>query len=188
MRIKKDINKKIFSHLMSIACIILFLVAATVYIYYPNKEQLLSSFAFLQTQEGFYIKEISSNSNLTAPYPVSDEEGMNNEAYQFKVVNNTNEEKHYQLIYKNQVDIIKKRELLPLETKYLRYSINEENNKEMEPTTLSEDEVVYEAVIAPNSESTFNFRIWLGENCDEGTLGKTYIGQMELKEIESSKF
>lgn len=179
---EKIINKEIKSHIMSIAFIIAFLLIGTIYIYYPNKENLLSSLIFLQNREKLYIEELSEGIKLAEAYPISDEEGLTNDSYQFKIRNESNEDIHYQIIFKNQLEKIIENNLSPLASKYLRYSVQEENGN-LKIETLSEDEIIYDAIISANSEITFDFRVWLGENFDDDAMGKTFIGRMEVVEI-----
>lgn len=179
---EREINKEIRSRILSITFMLIFLVVGTIYVYYPNKQNLLSSFTFLKNREAFYIQELSDGIKLAEAYPITDSEGVSTESYQFKIVNGTNKDIHYQLVFKNQLDKIKERNLSPLASKYLRYAICEENT-DLKIETLPDDEIVYEAVIPADSEITFEFRIWLGENLDEEAFGKTFIGQMEVMEI-----
>lgn len=183
---KKDIRKEIISHLMSIAFIIVFLIVGTVYVYYPTKSNLLSSVTFLQKQENFYIQDVSSGIKLAEAFPISDSEGLQSTPYQFKIVNNTNHEIKFQLLFRNQLDKVNERGLEALDAKYLRYSL-QQFDKETIVNELDESEIIYTGTIASNSELTYNFSLWLGEdNFDEDAMGKTFIGQMEIKEIKGS--
>lgn len=178
---KERINRQIKSRIMSIIFILVILVVGTIYVYYPNQQELLSSFAFLQNQQGLYLEELSSGIKLAEAYPIVDEVGNQSEPYQFKIINNSNKEVKCQIIFKNQLDKIEERNLEPLPAKYLRYSLQSEDNEIIE--TLTEDEIIYETTIAANTETEFNFRLWLGTNLDAEGMGKTFIGQMEIKEI-----
>lgn len=180
---KKDIRKEIWSHLMSIAFIIVFLVVGTIYVYYPTKSNLVSSFTFLKNKQSVYIEDISSGIKLAQAYPISDEEGLQATTYEFKIVNNTDHDVKFELIFKNQLDKVRERGLDALDCKYLRYSIKE-NNNQTEVNELPSSQIIYESSIPANSEITYNFGLWLGENnFDDAAMGKTFIGQMEVQEI-----
>jgi len=178
---KEKINRQIKSRIMSIVFILVILVVGTIYVYYPNQQQLLSSFAFLQNQQGLHLEELSSGIKLAEAYPITDEVGNQSDPYKFKIVNNSNKEVKYQIIFKNQLDKIEARGFEALPAKYLRYSLQTEDSQLTE--TLPDDEIIYETVINANSEVVFNFRLWLGTNLDADGMGKTFIGQMEIKEI-----
>lgn len=178
----KIINKNIISCIGSIIFVIIFLVVSTIFIYYPNKQALLSSYTFLKNQEKFYLEELSDGIKLADAFPISDEEGISTDSYRFKIVNNSDEDIHYQLLFKNQIDKIKERNLVPLSAKYLRYSI-QKTSSDIKIDSLPESEIIYDATIPANSEAVFYFRIWLGENFDEEAMGKTFVGQMEVVEI-----
>lgn len=178
----KLINKNIISHIGSIIFVIIFLLISTIFVYYPNKQALLSSYTFLKNQENFYLEELSDGIKLAEAFPISDEEGINTDLYQFKIVNNSDKEIHYQLLFKNQLDKIEARNLMPLSAKYLRYSIQKKSS-DIKIDTLPESEIIYDDIIPANSEVVFDFRIWIGENFDIEAMGKTFIGQMEVVEI-----
>ena len=178
----REINKEIRSRIASIVFILIFLIVSTLYAYYPTKANLTSAFAFLENRESFYMKELSDGIKIAEAFPISDELGLASDSYQFKIINDTDKDIHYQLVFKNQLDKITARNLLPLDSKYLRYSI-QNNKSDLKIETLTDSEIVYDAVIEADSELTFDFRIWLGENFDNDAMGKTYIGQMEVVEV-----
>ena len=178
----KRINKEIISRITSIIFMLIFLIVSTLYVYYPNKQNLTSAFTFLQNREAFYLEELSDGIKLAEAYPITDSEGITSDSYSFKIVNDTDKDIHYQLVFRNQLEKIEAKNLLPLDSKYLRYSIqNNESNLKIE--TLTDTEVIYDAVIKADSELTFDFRIWLGENFDSDAMGKTFIGRMEVIEV-----
>ncbi|MDD6223596.1 MAG: hypothetical protein PUB18_01170 [bacterium] len=175
---------KITGHLISILFIVFILVIGTVYVYIPNKEELLSSFSFLKRGNDLSIQDLSSGIHLAEAFPITDEEGLTTDAYQFKVINRSNHNLSYQIFFRNQKDKIKAHGLEVLSARYLRYAISEEG-KESIVQNLLEDELVYEGVILANSERVFDFRIWLDEDCGDDAMGKSYIGKMEIVEKKS---
>lgn len=179
---EREINREIRSRIASIAFILVFLIVGTLYVYYPNKQNLTSAFTFLQNREAFYLEELSGGIKLAEAYPITDSEGITSDSYDFKIINDTNKDIHYQLVFRNQLDKIEAKNLLPLDSKYLRYSI-ENNESSLKIETLTDTEIVYDAVIKADSELTFEFRVWLGENFDSDAMGKTFIGRMEVIEV-----
>ena len=116
--------------------------------------------------------------------PLSDETGIQYEPYKFKVVNNSNSDITYYIVFNNNEEKIasKGKEVLP--NKYLRYSLKEENKVELEPTTLPEDGIIYTATIPSNSEMVFEFRMWLDYDADNGAMNKIFIGKIGVEEVE----
>lgn len=176
-------KKELRSCIMSITFTLLFLVLATLYIYYPNKQEILSSFSFLKNNQGVYIEEISDGINLAHAYPISDQEGINTKGYRFIIKNTSGSSKKFKLSFINQFDKIKDRGLVALDTKYLRYNIEDDSKEIFKTSQLEDDFLIYEGSIDGNSEYTFEFKVWLGDNFDEDALGKTFIGQMQVDTI-----
>lgn len=177
---KKEIRK----HIISIISVSLFLIIMTTFVYLPKQENLLSSFAFLQMQRNFYIEELTEAILLRNAAPTKDSKALENDPYRFKVVNKTNKDITYKLVFKGDKEKAREKgkELLP--HKYLRYVLYEEGSKEIIPTTLSDDGILYEATIPSNSEVTFEFKMWLDYEADNGAMNKIFIGRVELERIE----
>jgi hypothetical protein len=177
---KKEIKKLIFS----IISVSLFLMFMTSFVYLPKQENLLSSMAFLQNQKRFYMQDLSSGILLKDAYPTSDSTGLKNDAYKFKIVNNSNSKITYQIVFQNNEEQakLKGKEVLP--NKYLRYVINKENEPFKNIQNLSDDGILYTATIDAKSEETFEFRMWLDYNADNGAMDKIFIGKIELVEVK----
>ena len=86
----KNKNKEMKKLIFSIISVSLFLMFMTSFVYLPKQENLLSSMAFLQNQKRFYMQDLSSGILLKDAYPTSDSTGLKNDAYKFKIVNNSN--------------------------------------------------------------------------------------------------
>mgnify|MGYP004666633367 FL=1 len=177
---KKEIKRLIFS----IISVSLFLMFMTSFVYLPKQENLLSSMAFLQNQKRFYMQDLSSGILLKDAYPTSDSTGLKNDAYKFKIVNNSNSKITYQIVFQNNEEQanLKGKEVLP--NKYLRYVINKENEPFKNIQNLSDDGILYTATIDAKSEETFDFRMWLDYNADNGAMDKIFIGKIELVEVK----
>lgn len=177
---KKEVKRLIFS----IISVSLFLMFMTSFVYLPKQENLLSSMAFLQNQKRFYMQDLSSGILLKDAYPTSDSTGLKNDAYKFKIVNNSNSKITYQIVFQNNEEQakLKGKEVLP--NKYLRYVINKENEPFKNIQNLSDDGILYTATIDAKSEETFEFRMWLDYNADNGAMDKIFIGKIELVEVK----
>lgn len=179
----KNKKKEIKSRIISIIFMTVLLVVSTMYVYYPNKTNLVSALTFLRqnTNNDIYIEELSSGINLAEAYPITDEEGLETSPYQFKLVNTTNHDITYQLLFHNQLDEITNRDLEPLAAKYLRYSIA--GNDDLVVDTIPDSEIIYTGTIQANSEITLEFRFWLGDSFDNDAIEKTYLGRIQVDEI-----
>lgn len=177
---KKEVRK----HILSIISVSLFLIIMTTFVYIPKQENLLSSLAFLQTQQSFYIEELTTGISLSNAVPVSDKKGLENEPYSFKVVNNTNKDITYRIVFNNNEEkaIAKGKEVLP--NHYLRYNLVQDNNTVVEPINLSDEGILYTTTIRANTTEVFEFKMWLDSKADNGAMNKMFIGTIGIEEIK----
>lgn len=177
-------NKEIKSRIFSIISVSLFLILTTTFVYLPKQENLLTSLAFLNNQKSFYMQDVTSGILLRDAYPVKDEKGLENEPYTFKVVNNTNKDITYNIIFKNNEEKAKEQGKEVLPSKYLRYSLSNIDDTNKTANTLSEDGILLTTTIKANSTSVFNFRMWLDYNSDEGAFNKVFIGTVKIEQVK----
>ena len=177
---KKEIRK----HVLSIIFVSIFLVLSTTFIYLPNRINLVSALAFLSNEQSFYMEDISEGVLLKDAYPMKDDEGLKTEPYTFRVVNNSKKNITYKIIFKNNEEKAKSSGKQVLDNKYLRYSISDESNNNIEVKTLSDNSVLLETTITPGSKQVFNFRMWLDYDADEGAMDKIFIGTREVQEVK----
>ena len=177
---KKEVRK----HIISIISVSLFLIIMTTFVYIPKQENLASSFAFLQNVQSFYMKELSSGILLHDATPTKDSKAQENSPYTFQVVNNSNSDITYQIVFRNNEEKAKAKGMEVLPNRYLRYNLISNNETVVEPTTLSDDGILYTTTIKANSSETFDFRMWLDYEADNGAMNKIFIGKIEIVEIE----
>ena len=116
---KKEIRKRLFS----IIAVSTFLIIMTTFVYLPRQEGLLSALAFLQEEQSFYMEDLSDGILLKSAVPTRDSDGLKNDPYSFQVVNNSNKNITYQIIFRNNEEKAKERGKEVLPSKYLRYSV-----------------------------------------------------------------
>ena len=172
-------NKEIRGRVTSILVVTLFLVLSTLFFYIPKQNLLASSFSFLQMQRSFYVEDLSSGILLHDAYPIEDKYGIKNEPYTFKVVNDSKKEIKYKIIFSNDEEIDNL-----LENKYLRYALSNIDDSNIEAKTLSDDGIILETTLKANSSQTFNFRMWLDYNSDNGAMGKLFVGTIKIEKIK----
>ena len=177
---KKEIKRRI----LSIIAVSTFLIIMTTFVYLPNQENLLSALAFLQDEQAFYMEDLSEGVLLKSAVPTKDEDGLKNDPYTFQVVNKSNKNITYQVLFKNNAEKAKARGKEVLPSHYLRYSVSDGNDTNLEAKTLTDDGVLITTTITPHSTQVFNFRMWLDFNADDGAMDKTFIGTIEVNEIK----
>lgn len=170
-------------YILSIISTLLFLIFVTCFIYFPKKEIILSSFAFLQNQKNFYMEDLSQGISLNNAIPVSDEIGIQYDPYRFKVVNNSASEITYQIVFKSNDSKMNIQQKDILSNEYLRFSLNCQDDILVEPNTLFENGILYTTTIGAYSEKTFEFRMWLDWNSDNNAMNKIFIGKIEIDKI-----
>lgn len=169
--------------ILSIILVLFFLVFMTCFVYLPKQESLLSSLAFLQNQKVFYLKDLSHGILLNDAIPIPDEIGMQYEPYRFKVVNNSSSEINYRIIFRNN-DLkmnIKKEDMLS--NQYLRISLNSDKGILVNPTSLSENGIIYTTTIQAHKEEIFELRMWLDWNSDNDAMDKIFVGKVEIDKL-----
>ncbi len=171
---KNEIKK----HILSILAVLTFLLLSTAFIYMPNHNSMASALTFLNGVQSFYMEDLSDGVLLKDANPTMDEDGLENEPYKFQVVNKSNKNITYKIVFKNKVDNEEER----LANKYLRYSISTENTTENVVSTLDEDSIILTTTITPNTTQVFNFRMWLDYNSDDDAFGKRFSGVIQIEE------
>lgn len=177
-------KKEVKRHILSIIGVSIFLIVMTTFVYLPKQENLLSSLAFLQNQQNFYMRDLSSGILLHDAVPTKDSRALEYEPYRFEVINNSNSDITYQIVFRNNEEQakLKGKEVLP--NHYLRYNLTSGNKSLVEPTNLSDNGILYTTTIKAHSSETFDFRMWLDYDADNGAMNKMFIGKIEIIEIE----
>lgn len=163
----------------SILMVIAFLVFSTVFFYMPKHNLLSSSMAFLNFQRSFYVEDLSSGISIKDAYPVKDSEGLKNNPYTFKVVNNSNKEIKYQIIFSNDLE-----DDNILDNKYLRYALSNIDDSDMIIDNLNSDGIILTSTLKANESKIFNYRMWLDFNSDNDAMGKTFVGTIKIEKVK----
>ena len=170
--------------ILSIIGVLIFLIFITCFVYLPNRQILLSSFA-LQKQNDFYIENLSESISLKDAIPVPDSIGLQYNPYQFKIVNNSNSEIVYQIVFHKSSSEIGAQEIDILSNRYLKFSLKSLDNTLVEPTILPDDGILYNASLAAHSQLVFEFRMWLDWDADNNAMDKVFVGKIEINSIAS---
>lgn len=177
-------NKDIKKRLLEIAFVSIFLIVVTSFVYLPNHKNLLSALAFLDGQQSFYMEDISSGILLKSAVPTKDSDGLKNDPYTFRVVNNSNKNITYEIVFKSNSEKAKERGKEVLPNHYLKYSVSNSDDTNLEAKTLPDDGILLTTTIPPHTNQVFNFRMWLDFDADDGAMDKIFIGTLEVNEIK----
>ena len=177
-------KKEIRNRLLSIIAVSTFLIVMTTFVYVPRQTNLLSALSFLNQQQSFYMVDVSEGLLLKNAVPTKDSEGVEIDPYTFKVVNNTNKNITYNIIFKNNSEKAEERGKEVLANKYLRYVVSDSEDTNLEVKTLSDDGILLTTTITPNTEQVFNFRMWLDYNADDGAMNKIFVGTILVEEVK----
>ena len=172
-------NKEIRKHVFSILKVMTFLIVSTAFIYMPRHSSVASALTFLNGVKSFYMEDLSDGVLLRDANPTKDEEGLEIDPYRFQVVNKSNRNITYRIIFKNKVED----ESIRLANKYLRYSISTENDNNVEVNTLSDDNILLTTTIVPGTTQVLNFRMWLDYDCDNDAFGKMFSAIIQIEEV-----
>lgn len=167
-------NKMIRKYVGTIIFTSFFLVFATYFCYLPSKERLATSLSFLENVEQVMIYAVSSSLSLDKAYPISDEDGLNTEAFIFKVENNGNTNSEFKVIFTPG-----KGEMF-ISPSSINYVIGDENGYS-EVKTLTEDGIVLTDELEENTSKTYYLKFWIQEELTEDIYGKYFQGTLELK-------
>lgn len=177
---KKEIRNRVFS----IIAVSTFLIIMTTFVYLPRQTNLLSALAFLQQEQSFYMEDLSEGLLLKSALPTKDSAGLEIYPYTFQVVNNSNKNITYSIVFKNNEEKAKEKGKEVLPSHYLRYVLSDVDDSNMEVKTLSDDGILLTTTIPPHSTEVFNFRMWLDYNSDEGAMNKIFIGTIAVEEVK----
>ncbi len=177
-------KKEIRNRLLSIIAVSTFLIIMTTFVYLPRQTNLLSALAFLQQEQSFYMEDLSEGILLRSAVPTKDSDGLENDPYTFQVVNNSNKNITYNIVFRNNEEKAKERGKEVLPAHYLRYVVSDNNDTNLEVKTLSDDGILLTTTITPHSTQVFNFRMWLDYNSDNGAMNKIFIGSVAVEEIK----
>lgn len=174
--------KKELTNVLSYITILALIIFLFTFVLYGDKNSVLAQFSFLNND--ISIKTISGNSSLTENYPIEDSEGIKGIPYVFSINNSKKNKVKYQLTFINNEEQIKESGYEVLENKYLRYSIEKEDNTFTKPKTVPNDGIIYTSSINKKTTEQLKLYVWLDINSDDNVQNKMYNGIITIKEIK----
>lgn len=167
-------NKMIRKYVCTIVFTSFFLVFATCFCYLPSKERLATSLSFLESFEKVMLQGVSDSLTLAKAYPISDEEGLETEAFIFKIQNNSDTISEFKVLFTPG----KGKEFISPTS--INYVIGDENGyKQVE--TLTEEGIILNDTLEKNTNKTYYLKFWIKEDLIEDLSGKYFQGTLELK-------
>lgn len=107
--------------------------------------------------------------SLQNALPIIDSEGMKNEPYTLTIKNTGT------LPYLFDLKMLSGTEENTIDTKYIKYQVNEEKQNTLYQTN---NVIATNVILYPNEEKTFNIKIWLDINTPNAQLGKVFVAKL----------
>lgn len=184
----KKQKKEARHYLNSMIMVIIFLLIATNYFYYPKKIEMERAMAYAQNQATISITDLSDGIRLSEAYPIPDEEGLAGDPYRFQVNNYGAQPIQYQIVFENNVEKVRSLGAEVLANHYLRYFLKEETGSQLQVLdNLPENGVLATVTIASLEEQTFSLHLWLDYNADDGVQNKSFLGTIKIIKVEEGK-
>lgn len=163
-------KKEITFRIIRITITILFLIISTIF-----KQTISNVYAsninFLNDYKKIKIKELSKGINLQDAYPLSDNIGILNDGYKFKIEGP--QDKKITIYFNNEYKDISER----IPNKSIRYAILKDDQIFINPTTLNSEGILFTDTI---NKSTYELKIWISEDASNEVFGKYFLGKIAL--------
>ena len=163
-------KKEIIFRITRITITILFLIISTIF-----KQDISNVYAsninFLNNYKKIKIKELSKGINLQNAYPLSDNIGMLNDGYKFKIEGQ--KDQRFTIYLNNEYKNIEER----IPNKSIRYIILKDNENLIKHTTLNSEGILFTDTI---DQSTYELKMWISEDATNEVFGKYFLGKIAL--------
>lgn len=134
------------------------------------------------------LDETSSNGiYLTSAIPQFDEQGLNNSAYTFKLINNSSVNVSYKL-YLDDQELSSSEGSVRLGDNQIKYSLVK-NSSDENPLFLSSttNRVIDEGIINANTTVSYSLKIWIDIDATD-IEGKVFKGKVRLEGVQTDEF
>ncbi len=163
-------KKEIIFRITRITITIIFLIISTIF-----KQDISNVYAsninFLNDYKKIKIKELSKGINLQNAYPLSDNIGMSNDGYKFKIEGP--KDQRFTIYLNNEYKNIEER----IPNKSIRYIILKDNEILINPITLNSEGILFTDTI---NQSTYELKMWISEDATNEVFGKYFLGKIAL--------
>ncbi len=188
-QISKNFSRELKLTIVSIFIVVIIMISSAFAIFSSiQKSKNYNTLTVGTLQIDFNDKDEGTGNiiNLNGAYPESDEAGLKEEPYIFKITNTGTLEASYKVKIVDDLETIEKDNCSTnlLNKENIRVSINGET-----PFTLSEkqtlDNVVKTGTLKPNQSEKYEIRIWIDENSSNEVLGKHYHGKIVVEGVNT---
>lgn len=170
---KKDRRNTIFSLISTF----LFLVVST-YCWYHYKTVQLDVVSLNRSFNQMYLslEEVGDSVLMKEVYPESDEQGMKQNGYTFKIRNTKDMKVEYKLVFMTD-------DSNTLDNKYIRYTYNVNGGDYHIPRNLGEDRLVIIDSISSDSVKVYNLKFWIDFNAGNEIMNKSFSARIGVQSI-----
>lgn len=158
---KKEINYRV----IRIFTTLLFLVISSI-LWKDSNNNMVTAKKFLENNQNEFV-ELTSGQNLFSSIPVSDEIGLSNSTYKFKIINTGNNESNISIIIINNLE----ENYIPYNM--IRYQVKKNGEIYTKPAQINENGILFDDTV--NNENIYEINFWVSES-------------VSLKQIENKSF
>lgn len=152
---------------------------------YGKKENILKTGTLILN-----LNAKSKNISVLNAIPLSDSNGMKQEAYTFSLENTGTTDANYRLSIVDDDEYYLQDGCSnnKLEWEHLRYSFEEGNTTPIIEDLVDRLGILKEGTIAANETITFSLKLWLkGSNTTQADMGKHFHGKIKVEAIQSDQ-
>ena len=167
---KKEIRKRVIS--IFITC--MYFVLMTILSVQINNNYTLAAYNSLRLED-------ISVPNMINLLPIADEDGLREEPYVFKVINNSSRKIKYVVSFTNDKDS----NINTLDYKYLRYSISTDNINYSRVKNMNNDGYLDTSIINSKENQVYYLKFWIDYSASEEVLNKTLSFNIQITQFDS---
>lgn len=167
-------NKKLRFHIVRIIMTSMFLISTIFLIDDANANTINAMLYNDSSRKDITLIELSDGIRLENVYPTKDEVGASYEGYSFKIINNTNEKKSYQIKFINTLDP----KYEALDTKFIRYQIIKNKEIYIDAKTIPSDGILFSDEVL--EENVYELKLWISNDATIEAMGKYFSSKIAL--------
>lgn len=178
---ERNTKREIYSHLISIATTLLFLVVTTWFWFGPRIE-LSEAQSVMKGQEFINLQfiDLSEGIQLENAYPVTDQKGSSIDPYRFQIINHDQKEVTFTIGFVNDLLAIEKDHCKPLDNNYIRYTIKKNEEAFTDPRNLALDGSMYQETLQPGESATYSLKFWIDQNAGNEIMNTHFHGKVAI--------
>lgn len=167
-----------YKGILGLSLALLLIIGGTSYALFST---VLESKKTLEVEAGtFNIRFLESNYiNLQKAYPMTDEEGLNTNSYEFSITNTGTLDGRYNINLEDKEDNT-------LDKRYVKYSIKENDGQWSRPALLSNGiTLASNKLLKSGAKVDYQLKLWLDQNAPNETQGKVYAAKIVVSAAQT---